>query len=88
MFSTFICLEKIDEYSVFQCDEVDPADVTKIATTVKRAIATFGTPALKEMIQNCMAQDLSWKVSIIITVQVAHPTEKILTFKTIQHSIA
>ncbi|KAF3434172.1 hypothetical protein FNV43_RR25275 [Rhamnella rubrinervis] len=43
------------------CDEVDPADVTKITTTVKRAIATYGTPALKEMIQNCMAQDLSWK---------------------------
>ncbi|KAM1097560.1 hypothetical protein ACFX15_014452 [Malus domestica] len=44
-----------------ECDEVDPADVTAIATTVKRAIATYGTPALNEMIQNCMAQDLSWK---------------------------
>ncbi|KAH0975149.1 hypothetical protein GBA52_017048 [Prunus armeniaca] len=43
------------------CDEVDPADVTAIATTVKRALAAYGTPALNEMIQNCMAQDLSWK---------------------------
>ncbi|XP_040988598.1 granule-bound starch synthase 1, chloroplastic/amyloplastic-like isoform X2 [Juglans microcarpa x Juglans regia] len=44
-----------------KCDAVDPADVNAIATTVKRALATYGTPALKEMIQNCMAQDLSWK---------------------------
>ncbi|BBH03550.1 UDP-Glycosyltransferase superfamily protein [Prunus dulcis] len=44
-----------------ECDEVDPADVTAIATTVKRALAAYATPALNEMIQNCMAQDLSWK---------------------------
>ncbi|KAM1585191.1 hypothetical protein ACFX1Z_038085 [Malus domestica] len=44
-----------------ECDKVDPADVAAIATTVKRAVATYGTPALNEMIQNCMAQDLSWK---------------------------
>ncbi|XP_057969694.1 granule-bound starch synthase 1, chloroplastic/amyloplastic [Malania oleifera] len=44
-----------------ECDEVDPADVTAVATTVRRALATYKTPALKEMIQNCMAQDLSWK---------------------------
>ncbi|OVA04705.1 Glycosyl transferase [Macleaya cordata] len=44
-----------------ECEEVDPADVTAIATTTKRALATFGTPALAEMIQNGMAQDLSWK---------------------------
>ncbi|XP_059441605.1 granule-bound starch synthase 1, chloroplastic/amyloplastic-like isoform X2 [Corylus avellana] len=43
------------------CDEIDPADVTAIATSVKRALASYGTPALKEMIQNGMAQDLSWK---------------------------
>lgn len=48
-----------------QCDAVDPADVNAIATTVKRALAAYGTPALKEIIQNCMALDLSWKVSII-----------------------
>ncbi|XWS35954.1 hypothetical protein CRYUN_Cryun20dG0041000 [Craigia yunnanensis] len=30
-------------------------------TTVRRALATYGTLALAEMIKNCMAQDLSWK---------------------------
>ncbi|KAG6688145.1 hypothetical protein I3842_11G109500 [Carya illinoinensis] len=44
-----------------ECDAVDPADVNAIATTVKRALVTYGTPALKDMIQNCMAQDFSWK---------------------------
>lgn len=44
-----------------ECKTVDPADVMALATTVKRALTTYGTPALKEMIQNCMAQDLSWK---------------------------
>lgn len=44
-----------------ECDAVDPADVTAVATNVKRALASFGTPVLKEMIQNCMAQDFSWK---------------------------
>ncbi|GKV04047.1 hypothetical protein SLEP1_g16261 [Rubroshorea leprosula] len=44
-----------------KCDAVDPADVAAVAKGVKRAIATYGTPALKEMIQKCMAQDLSWK---------------------------
>ncbi|KAL5764347.1 hypothetical protein ACOSQ2_016941 [Xanthoceras sorbifolium] len=44
-----------------ECDAVDPADVNAVAKTVKRALATYGTPAIKEMIQNCMAQDLSWK---------------------------
>lgn len=48
----------------FQCDRVDLADVAAIAKHVNRAVATYGTPALKEMIQNCMALDLSWKVSI------------------------
>ncbi|KAK9280287.1 hypothetical protein L1049_013975 [Liquidambar formosana] len=44
-----------------ECDAVDPADVTAVATTVKRALAVYGTPAFAEMIKNCMAQDLSWK---------------------------
>uniref|UniRef100_A0A5B7AVT5 Granule-bound starch synthase 1, chloroplastic/amyloplastic n=1 Tax=Davidia involucrata TaxID=16924 RepID=A0A5B7AVT5_DAVIN len=44
-----------------ECDAVDPADVNAIATNVKRALPTFGTAALREIIQNCMAQDLSWK---------------------------
>lgn len=42
---------------------MNPEDVTAVATTVKRALTTYDTPALAEMIQNCMAQDLSWKVS-------------------------
>lgn len=48
---------------IFQCDAVDPADVSAVSTGVKRALATYGTQALTEMIKNCMAQDLSWKVS-------------------------
>ncbi|KAK8512010.1 hypothetical protein V6N13_073845 [Hibiscus sabdariffa] len=44
-----------------ECDEVDPSDVDKVVTTVGRALATYGTQALIEMMQNCMAQDLSWK---------------------------
>ncbi|XP_073012426.1 granule-bound starch synthase 1, chloroplastic/amyloplastic-like [Typha latifolia] len=44
-----------------ECDVVDPADAKKIVTTVKRALKVVGTPAFEEMIQNCMAQDLSWK---------------------------
>ncbi|GAB4835057.1 hypothetical protein Ancab_033325 [Ancistrocladus abbreviatus] len=43
------------------CNFVDPEDVASVATGVKRALATYGTPALKEIIKNCMAQDLSWK---------------------------
>jgi len=42
---------------------VDAADVDAIAKTIKRALALYGTPAFTEMIKNCMAQDLSWKVS-------------------------
>ncbi|KAG1359149.1 Granule-bound starch synthase 1, chloroplastic/amyloplastic [Cocos nucifera] len=48
------------DFSV-KCDLVDPADVKKVVTTVKRACASYGTPAFAKMIQNCMAQDLSWK---------------------------
>ncbi|XP_026398936.1 granule-bound starch synthase 1, chloroplastic/amyloplastic-like [Papaver somniferum] len=44
-----------------KCEAIDPLDVTAIATTTKKALETYGTPALTEMIQNCMAQDLSWK---------------------------
>ncbi|XP_061342573.1 granule-bound starch synthase 1, chloroplastic/amyloplastic-like [Gastrolobium bilobum] len=44
-----------------ECETIDPADVDKLAATVKRALRTYGTPALKEMIQNCIAQDFSWK---------------------------
>lgn len=44
-----------------ECEKIDPADVTALATTVKRALATHGTPVQNSMIKNCMAQDLSWK---------------------------
>lgn len=44
-----------------ECEAVDPADVEKLAITVNRALKTYGTQALKEMVQNCMAQDFSWK---------------------------
>lgn len=47
-----------------QCAAVDPADVSKIAKTVGRALKVYGTPAFTEMINNCMSQDLSWKVYI------------------------
>ncbi|OEL23155.1 Granule-bound starch synthase 1, chloroplastic/amyloplastic [Dichanthelium oligosanthes] len=43
------------------CKVVDPADVQKVATTLKRAIKVVGTPAYEEMVRNCMIQDLSWK---------------------------
>jgi granule-bound starch synthase len=51
---------QMGEFGV-ECEAVEVADVAAIAKTVTRALATFGTSALKEMIQNCMAQDLSWK---------------------------
>jgi hypothetical protein len=47
---------------LFQYELVDPADVSSIVTTLKRAINVIGTAVYKEMIQNCMAKDLSWKV--------------------------
>lgn len=47
-----------------QCSKVDPADVLKIVAAVGRALAVYGTLAFREMIKNCMSQDLSWKVDI------------------------
>ncbi|XP_022856059.1 granule-bound starch synthase 1, chloroplastic/amyloplastic-like [Olea europaea var. sylvestris] len=44
-----------------ECAKVDPADVLKIVAGVGRALAVYGTLALREMIKNCMSQDLSWK---------------------------
>ncbi|KAG2603997.1 hypothetical protein PVAP13_4NG035000 [Panicum virgatum] len=43
------------------CKVVEPADVQKVASTLKRAIRVVGTPAYEEMVRNCMIQDLSWK---------------------------
>ncbi|CAN1831254.1 Granule-bound starch synthase 1, chloroplastic/amyloplastic [Linum perenne] len=51
----------LGEFSVV-CEEVDPADVNAVTRGVEKAIESYGTPAMCEMIQNCMAQDLSWKV--------------------------
>jgi granule-bound starch synthase len=48
---------------ILQCDVVDQADVAAIVKTAGRALAVYGTTAFKEMIKNCMSQDLSWKVS-------------------------
>lgn len=44
-----------------ECETVDPADVTAVASAVTRALKQYDTPAFHEMVQNCMAQDLSWK---------------------------
>ncbi|KAJ6297835.1 hypothetical protein OIU76_019028 [Salix suchowensis] len=44
-----------------ECDVVDQADVAAIVKTVSKALAVYGTAAFKEMIKNCMSQDLSWK---------------------------
>jgi granule-bound starch synthase len=41
---------------------VEPSDVKKVATTLKRAVKVIGTPTYQEMVKNCMSQDLSWKV--------------------------
>lgn len=60
--STVISVFIIDNF--FQCEAVDPVDVAAVSTTVRRALATYGTQALAEMMKNGMAQDLSWKVSI------------------------
>lgn len=35
----------------------------KIVETVGKAVGVYGSLAFKEMISNCMSQDLSWKVS-------------------------
>jgi len=35
--------------------------VAATAIAVRRAISAYGTPLLREMILNCMAQDFSWK---------------------------
>ncbi|XP_031496814.1 granule-bound starch synthase 1b, chloroplastic/amyloplastic-like [Nymphaea colorata] len=43
------------------CEAVDPADIRALANSVRRSLAIYRTPAHEEMIQNCMAQDFSWK---------------------------
>lgn len=59
------------------CEEVDPDDVTALATTVKRALEVYGTPAYATIVQNCMDQDFSWKgparqwENVLLSLQVA-----------------
>lgn len=66
---------------VCQCETVSPADAAAIAKTVLRAVTLFGTSAHKEMIQNCMAQDFSWKVKF--NTNPTFTNNLILTFLTI-----
>lgn len=60
-----------------ECESVDQADVKKLTTTIKRALRAYGTSAMKQMIQNCMAQDFSWKgpakqwEKVLLTLEVA-----------------
>lgn len=44
-----------------ECETIDPADVASVVSTVKAALKVYGTSKFTEMVQNCMAQDLSWK---------------------------
>ena len=56
---------------------MEPADVKKVATTLKRAIKVVGTPAYEEMVKNCMIQDLSWKVKYSTTSEHRAPRSSI-----------
>ncbi len=66
--------------------------MTAVATSVKRALTTYGTPAFTEIIKNGMAQDLSWKVggggvkplnsvSSITSLKILSPKEDMLSCK-------
>lgn len=41
-------------------DKLDPADAEALASTVARASQAFSTPLFKEMVYNCISQDLGW----------------------------
>ncbi|GIL71724.1 hypothetical protein Vretimale_841 [Volvox reticuliferus] len=41
-------------------DRLDEADADALAATVRRAAEVFATPRYKEMVYNCISQDLSW----------------------------
>lgn len=51
---------QLGEFNVV-CEEVDPKDVATLASGVLKAVKGYGSPEFKQMIQNCMALDLSWK---------------------------
>ncbi|GFH08295.1 starch synthase, chloroplastic/amyloplastic, partial [Haematococcus lacustris] len=41
-------------------DVLDPADVDALASTCARAAQAFSTPLYRQMVYNCISQDLSW----------------------------
>lgn len=41
-------------------DQLDEADADALAATVRRAAEVFATPRYKDMVYNCISQDLSW----------------------------
>lgn len=41
-------------------DELIKEDASAVAATMERAAQVFSTPLFKEMVQNCISQDLSW----------------------------
>jgi hypothetical protein len=41
-------------------DKLDEADAAALAATCRRAAEVFATPRYKEMVYNCISQDLSW----------------------------
>ena len=48
------------------CEDVYPEDVAALSAGVARAISVYGTPEFDQMILNCMDQDLSWKVNLLL----------------------
>jgi granule-bound starch synthase len=44
----------------FDPDRLNPADADAVAATVSRAAQVFQTPKFREMVKNCISQDLSW----------------------------
>lgn len=64
--SSYQCVNMIlpsMKFRFFQCDVVDKDDIQKVVKMTKRVLEVYQTPAFAKMIQNCMDQDLSWKVS-------------------------
>merc|ERR1719181_2073278 len=41
-------------------DELSPTDVAAVTETCERAAAAFQTEAFDQMVESCIAQDLSW----------------------------
>jgi glycogen synthase len=41
-------------------DTLVPADADAVASTCARAAEVYNTPLFREMVYNCISQDLSW----------------------------